>query len=148
VSATHRNRRSLAGLTASACLIGWMLSVAPAFAQNMPRIDCEQAKTTPEIAWCAERDLDAADKLLNGAYQQALAHIAKADALSAAQREQWAGAMREAQRRWIAFRDQDCGEVIGWEWFGGTGMGAASLGCKIAKTEARTRELTDRYPGG
>ncbi|HRD78113.1 MAG TPA: lysozyme inhibitor LprI family protein [Hyphomicrobiaceae bacterium] len=109
------------------------------------KIDCETAKTTPDIAWCAGEELKAADAELNKAYQAALTYIAKADHLNVNQRRDWRRALQEAQRHWLAFRKKDCGEVTGWEWYGGTGMGTASLGCEIAKTKTRTEELKARY---
>lgn len=135
-----RLRRALhAGLASIACLSG------PTFAQTVPGTDCGKAVTTPELNWCAGEELERADQKLNEIYKKVMAHIVGADGMTKAQRDQWAGAMREAQRRWIAFRDQDCSEVIGYEWFSGTGMTGAVLGCKTAKTEVRTQELEDRY---
>jgi uncharacterized protein YecT (DUF1311 family) len=64
-----------------------------------------------------------------------------------AKREKWRAEVREAQRRWIAFCDQDCGEVIGYEWFGGTGKTGAMLGCKISKSHTRTKVLEERNRG-
>jgi len=123
------------------------MTLNPALAQQKSVIDCSTATTTVELTWCSGQELDAADRKLNAVFKAVLAHIAAADMLTPAQRREWTNAMREAQRRWIAFRDQDCGELIGWEWFGGTGMGGAMLGCKISKTEARTKELDERYSG-
>ncbi len=127
------------GLAIMACLS------QPVLAQSTPKIDCDKAVTTPELNWCSGQELDRADKKLNAAYQKALAQIAQSDGMTKKQREQWAASLREAQRHWIAFRDKDCGEVIGYEWFGGTGMTSASLGCMITKTDTRTQELEARY---
>lgn len=112
------------------------------------RIDCDKAATTPEIAACAAEDLKRADDELNAVYRAALASIGKAAHLNTNQRRDWERAFREAQRHWLAFRDKDCGEVIGWEWFQGTGMGTASLACKADKTRARADEIKARYAGG
>lgn len=124
-----------------------MLIVAgPASAQQAPRINCDAPSSNVEITWCAEQDFNAADAKLNDAYAHALHYIDAVDTMPAEQRRQWAAELKEAQRRWIAFRDQDCGEVVGYEWFGGTGMTAAMFACKLQKTETRTQELVDRYP--
>jgi uncharacterized protein YecT (DUF1311 family) len=106
---------------------------------------CEDAGSTPEIQACIDRLLKAADAELNRVYQAAMRSIDKADHLNAEQRKGWKAALQKAQRQWIAFRDADCGEPVGYEWFGGTGMGAAVLGCKLTKTEARIAELRQRY---
>lgn len=125
-----------------------LLPLLAATARAQPpgaRIDCNDPRTTPEIAWCAGKDFEAADAELNAVYKQALAGIGQASHLGPEQRRDWTRALREAQRHWLAFRDKDCGEVVGWEWYQGTGMGAASLGCKTQKTRTRTEELKERY---
>lgn len=109
--------------------------------------DCGQKSNTQEMNACFERALAAADARLNEVFQQALDHIAAAEQLTPAQRKDWEAALRESQRRWMRYRDIDCGEVIGFEWLGGTGMAAASLGCKLVKTETRTNDLEERYAG-
>jgi uncharacterized protein YecT (DUF1311 family) len=144
MTADRLRRHPQPGLAIIACLAG-TIAFGPATAQLAPRIDCTKATSTPELNWCSEQELEKADKKLNEVYKRVLAHNAAAAAMPKAQREKWAAAMRESQRRWIAFRDQDCGEVIGYEWSGGTGMTGAMLGCKISKTETRTKELEVRY---
>ena len=122
------------------------LPAANASAQKVPTINCSTAVNTHELNWCSEQALIAADKKLNETYKQVLAHIAKSEELAKGNREKWANALRLAQRHWVAFRDQDCGEVIGYAWGGGTGMTGAMLGCKLAKTEIRTKELEELLP--
>jgi uncharacterized protein YecT (DUF1311 family) len=114
-------------------------------APSLAAIDCEKAVTTPEIAWCAEQDLKSADAALNAAYREAIDSIKGASHLNSNQRRDWERALREAQRHWIAFSAKDCGEVMGWEWHGGTGRAAAGLACQAAKTRQRTEELKSRY---
>jgi uncharacterized protein YecT (DUF1311 family) len=116
-------------------------------AQAPANIDCAKASTTIETTWCAEQDLKAADAEMTKAYKTALARAEKAASLNTNQRKDWKRALQEAQRKWIAFRDADCGAPIGWEWYRGTGMGAAVLSCKIARTEAREKDLKVRYGG-
>ena len=115
-------------------------------AQPVPQINCSTALNTHELNWCSEQALIAADKKLNEAYKQVLAHIAKSEEVAKGNREKWRDALRLAQRHWVAFRDQDCGEVIGYAWGGGTGMTGAMLGCKLTKTEIRTKDLEDLLP--
>jgi uncharacterized protein YecT (DUF1311 family) len=138
--------RLQAGLALFACLVGPQSYVAVANAQSMPKIDCATAVNTHELNWCSEQALDKADRKLNETYKRVLAQITASDTMSKAKRDKWTAAVREAQRRWIAFRDQDCGEVTGYEWAGGTGMTGAMLGCRLSKTEARTKELDERMP--
>ncbi|MFM9940910.1 MAG: lysozyme inhibitor LprI family protein [Hyphomicrobiaceae bacterium] len=107
--------------------------------------NCEQAASTPEIAFCAELELREANVELSKVFKDVIAKIKAASHINVNQRRDWERAMREAQLHWIAFRDKDCGEVTGWEWYRGTGQGAATLGCKAAKTKARAEELKARY---
>ena len=126
-----------------AALLGFS---TPAAAQSPPEpIDCSKASSTPEIAWCAGEDMKRVDAALKIAFDAALKIASADESKTGAQRKGWKSDLRDTQRLWLAYREKDCGAVIGWEWFGGTGMGAAGLACKVAKTEARTKELIDRY---
>ena len=122
-------------------------SADAALAQKAPPtdIDCDNAGTNPEMTECQARELVEADAALNASYRQALDEIKKASHLNANQRRDWERAMRESQRNWLSYREKDCGEVTGWEWYQGTGMRVASLLCKVTKTRARTLELAARY---
>ena len=110
-----------------------------------PTVDCKTATTTPEMSFCAEIDLKRADGELNVVWRQALGAIEQTSEMDTATKAKWTVALRNSQRAWIAFRDADCGEPIGYEWFGGTGMGLATLGCLEATTKARTADLRQRY---
>lgn len=134
------------GRAAAACLLAAVVLAQPGRAQTPPKIDCATATKTHELNWCSEKALEAADKKLNDTYKRVLAHIAKADGLSRGDRDKWAAALRTAQRHWLAFRDQDRGEVVAFEWGGGTGTTGAILGCKLTKTGTRTKELDERLP--
>ena len=109
------------------------------------RVDCGHEASTPEINFCFEQELEREDAALNRAYQAAMKETQHNDFMSAADRKNWANALRDAQRKWIAFRDADCRDLTGYEWFGGTGASGAALICLIDKTKARTKELTERY---
>lgn len=131
------------------CVLSLVVVPGPSPGASEPsEADCAKAVSTPEIVACAAKELTRADAELNAIYRQAIAHIRSADHLSASQRRQWERALRLAQQNWSAFRDQDCGEPVGWEWFQGTGMGTASLACKIGKTRTRAEELKGRYGSG
>ncbi len=143
--------KNLAPLAVLAALLAGTLPAPAQKSQPASKIDCEAASTTPELAHCANEDLKAADAILNQTYKAALASIDGASHLTTNQRRDWRRAMQETQRHWLAFRDSDCGPLIGWEWFQGTGqgtgMGAASLACKAHKTRLRTEEIAVRYLG-
>ena len=123
----------------------WSGGTAQARKTPAKAADCDSAQSNPEMAECHARDLTEADAALNATYKAALDGIKAASHLNANQRRDWDRAMRESQRNWLAYREKDCGEVTGWEWYQGTGMKVASLVCKVVKTKARTLELAARY---
>jgi uncharacterized protein YecT (DUF1311 family) len=100
------------------------------------------ALPAPAQAGCLEKFAKAADARLNEVYRQAMGVIETSDGGAAAA---WKGELKKAQQAWIAFRDADCGALIGYEWGHGTGMGSATESCLLQKTEQRTRELVGRY---
>lgn len=102
-------------------------------------IDCKKAVSTPDVTICVNDAYEAADKQLNAAYRDATAAIDKTGVPPDARRD-WRKALIEAQRRWIAYRDAEC-ELVGFEWYGGTGRSNATLDCARNLTEARTKTL-------
>lgn len=115
----------------------------PAAAEDA--IDCDNASSTVEMNFCSDKAFQEADAKLNAVYKKVLAHIAEADLEKPYDRDSWEKAMRESQRAWVAFRDADCKGAVPMEWSGGSGTSAAVNGCMTEKTEARTKELTERY---
>lgn len=95
--------------------------------------------------YCSEQEYNKVDAELNRVYQQVLAGIDTHDDVEAERMKAWKDALKAAQRAWVAFKEKDCGELIGYEWYGGTGSTSASLGCMIQKTETRIKELKERY---
>lgn len=108
-------------------------------------IDCENASSTVEMNYCSEQEYNKVDAELNRVYQKVMAGIDTHDDVEAERIKAWKDALKAAQRAWVAFKEKDCGELIGYEWYGGTGSTSASLGCMIQKTETRMKELKERY---
>lgn len=108
-------------------------------------IDCENASSTVEMNYCSEQEYNKVDAELNRVYQQIVAGIDTHDDVEADRLKAWKEALKSAQRAWVAYKEKDCGELIGYEWYGGTGATSASLGCMIQKTETRIKELKERY---
>jgi len=108
-------------------------------------INCNDIRNTVESNFCADRDYKAADEALNAAYRKVIERIADSGAEPPYDRASWEKLMREAQRAWIAYRDADCKGVVPMEWSGGTATTAAVLTCLREKTEARTKDLEERY---
>lgn len=126
-----------------ALLVLFAIADHPAAAEDA--IDCDNASSTVEMNFCSDEAFQEADAKLNAVYKKVLAHIAEADLEKPYDRDSWEKAMRESQRAWVAFRDADCKGAVPMEWSGGSGTSAAVNGCMTEKTEARTKELTERY---
>jgi len=127
-------------------VVGWLIIAclafaAPAGAEDSGVAACD-ALAPPAQSGCLEKLLNAADAKLNNVYQRAMAVIEKSDSDHVAA---WKTELKQAEQAWIAFRDTDCGALVGYEWGHGTGMGAATEQCLLEKTEQRTRELVGRY---
>lgn len=108
-------------------------------------LDCAELTSNAEMTDCMKRRYESADQELNRVYQMAIDKIRKSDHLTVKQRKEWEAAFRKAQRAWVTFKDADCGEMIGWEWHGGSGMALTSLTCLFERTATRTEEIRSRY---
>lgn len=117
------------------------LSASPSAAQEV----CENADSTVAMSECLSEAYRNADRELNEVWAEVLRSIRSRENFDDTFKADWIGELREAQRLWIQFRDQDCQEVVSREWFGGTGSGLAVLSCLIDATERRTENLRRRY---
>ena len=106
---------------------------------------CEDRSSMVEIKAClaeVERRVEVEMAVVWTAVQQ---DIATRYFLQNTQRARFAAAADRAQAAWAAFREADCREVTGFEWWGGSGAGAAIRACRIETTAARVRDLIRRY---
>ena len=113
------------------------LWAGPLFGQD---VDCQNAMTQVDLTQCASQDFDAADAVLNDAYQAAIARMAAIDADLSADQQGAEAALREAQRAWITVRDNTC-LAESYTWFGGSGQGMVELTCLARISRARTEDL-------
>jgi len=120
-----------------------LLTAIPAAAQTK-KGPCDDANSTPEINGCLERELKKADADLNRVYGVAMRSIDTSE-LDANVRDTWKTGLRDAQRSWIAFRDNDCKQTVPFEWYGGTGASGAVLSCLLDPTRERANSLRERY---
>lgn len=104
-----------------------MLALEQVQIQGACYTDCEQeSQSNPEYKACLARAADTADALLNQEFQS-LQQAVKSTAQEMGVRpEAQLGMLREAQRRWIAFRDEACSFEDGLA-FGATAMRRHSL---------------------
>lgn len=111
---------------------------APTAAQD---IDCGTAVSTVALKFCAGEDLDRADAELNATWKKVMAHARAADA-------DWlpeglpsrVDLLRDAQRKWIAYRDAAC-EADATKAYGGTAQTLILVICLTNKTQQRTIDL-------
>ncbi|NYZ13463.1 DUF1311 domain-containing protein [Azospirillum sp. RWY-5-1] len=95
-------------------------------------LDCKNAVSTPEMVACADAEREVEDKRLNRIYQT----LMKLESMD----EQARGLLRDAQRKWVQYRDARCSfEADAWR--GGTGASLLYVGCLAAATKARADEL-------
>lgn len=91
------------------------------------------AQTQSEMNATAAADFQKADKALNASYQKLLAKISP----------KGAAALRQAQRTWIKFRDEDCTfQVMGVA--GGSVHPMVYNLCRAELTNRRTKDLRDQ----
>jgi uncharacterized protein YecT (DUF1311 family) len=122
-----------------------MASAPVALAQVPDPIDCSRAATTVELNYCADREYQKADEVLNEAYRQVLESVKSSQGEQPYDAKSWENELRGAQRAWIAFRDADCKGLTPMEWSGGSGTTLAVLTCMIEAAKARTSALRERY---
>lgn len=105
---------------------------------------CDQ-DTNVAMTQCISEHAAAADRELNALWPQVLQKIAAADYLDAADRKAWHDKLVSALRAWATFKDDDCKGAMAFEWYGGSGAGAAMGACLYDKTMARIEDLRSRY---
>ena len=108
-------------------------------------VDCNNATSTAELNFCADKELEAADKALNAVYEKVLAKITKSEGEKPYDAKSWQDKLRASQRAWVAFRDAECKDLVPMSWSGGTGTSGAVLGCMSGMTKVRTKDLVEQF---
>lgn len=118
----------------TAAAIAVLAALSTTFLIDRPAaaVDCKNAVATPELVACADAEREVEDKRLNRVYQT----LMKLESMD----EQGRSLLRDAQRKWLQYRDARCSfEADAWR--GGTGASLLHLGCLSAATKARADEL-------
>ena len=118
----------------AALLLLLTTSHAVAAQQAARDVLCATSDTQAETEVCMSDLLREADQRLNAVYQAVLSDLSPAST----QR------LRAAQRAWIRYRDLDCEaarSLVGE----GSAAPLVTLGCLLARTEERTRALTQSF---
>lgn len=135
---SHRLRHAAAFLAALTLL------AAPEATEAQDVNPCANAATTIEIGECLDKAYTNADAELNSVWKQVMARVGGADYLPAKERKAWKEELLSSQRAWVQFKEHDC-DAVGFEWYGGSGAAGAILSCLLAHTEARTKDLKERF---
>ncbi len=122
--------------------IALALSTTVAQAQQLPEVTCRDLAAAGAVTSCLASAYAQLDFELNTLYKGGFAIIDQAALPSHLSRD-WKRAYQDTQRKWIAFREADCGPPIAYETSGEAG--AAQISCKILRTRERLEELKRRY---
>jgi uncharacterized protein YecT (DUF1311 family) len=107
--------------------------------------DCSTAATQADINQCAARNYEAADRILNLVFEQAIAKARQSDSTVAGSNYSYETALRSSQRAWIAYRDADCAPPP--RELAGSISPTETADCMTQKTVTRTKELNERIGG-
>lgn len=128
-----------------ACLtLAWLVASSGAGMAQEADV-CAGAESNLALKECLGKAYQNADKQLNIVWKQALGAVDAADYLTPEQRDAWKKELRDAQRAWVQFKEHDCNGAVLYEWWGGSGAGAAITSCLLGYTQARTKDLKARY---
>lgn len=111
---------------------------------------CEGALSSVERERCLQKKYEYVDKELNRVYQSALKKIENKEVseefnFTEKVKKNWKEALRKAQREWIDFKEKECGKLVAYEHWGGSGIGEFIRECRIQKTTKRTDQLKQRF---
>ena len=118
-------------------LLWGITCMTPAFAQDL---DCSNPQTQVEMTGCAAQAFEAADGDLNLAYKMARDMARRLDQGLPADHIPAEIILRDAQRAWIAYRDQAC-EAESLLARGGTLQNQLFYICLERLTRTRTEDL-------
>ena len=113
------------------------LACGPVFAQD---VDCVTAEVQVEMTFCAEQAWIAADEALNAEYQAAVEVMQRVDANLGEGDHAAEDFLRQAQRDWVAFRDNACAAEA-YPLHGGSAEAMVIYGCRARLTVERTQGL-------
>ncbi|MFC3616192.1 lysozyme inhibitor LprI family protein [Lutimaribacter marinistellae] len=119
-------------------------TLAAIFATALPaeQLDCNNPKTQLEMTGCASQAYEAADRDLNASWPGAMDMARRLDQSLQPGQTPAAEILRDAQRKWIAFRDAAC-TAESLVARGGSMQNQLFFICMERLTRQRTRELRE-----
>jgi uncharacterized protein YecT (DUF1311 family) len=116
--------------------------VLPLLFLLQPQVDCNEPITQRDMNFCSHQEFEVADKALNEQWRKVAAHK-KRDDEAAAKNEAEGGYFQkllDAQRAWLAYRDNHC-EAVSDVYRGGSIRPLIHNLCKAELTAQRTDQL-------
>lgn len=114
--------------------------------QKQAFCDAGSQETTLEINACASLELSKVDQVLNHTYQEVMKKL-KGEGVDNDDAKSTRAELIDAQRKWIAFRDADCGARYTYH-MSDTIRSLVALSCKITATKDRESALRAFYLEG
>ena len=123
---------------------GYSMTIMPLMA--VAQTACGPSMPASARSACMQQYYADVDMLLAAAYKSAMAST-ETSGLGRNLVMDWRRALQDAQRKWLSYREADCGPPMAYE----TARTASDrdrmqLACRIAHTEARLAALSTRYP--
>jgi uncharacterized protein YecT (DUF1311 family) len=134
-----------------------VLAVAAAFFASLawadvvpprPKSTCDDPVSNLDMRQCAYAEYKAADAELNAVYLKALKFLRETygpEEIKQAGGQNPAVDLRDAQKKWVAFRDANC-RSLGTQMLGGSGQQTIVAGCLASMTKERVTELKTFLP--
>lgn len=138
--------RRLSGLFL-ACVLA-PLAMADVAPPPPPKGNCDDAMSNLEMRQCSYAEYQAADKELNAAYAKVIKSLKETygrEEIKQAGGQDPVADLKDAQRKWVAFRDANC-RSLGTQMLGGSGQQTIVAGCLSSMTKDRVKELTSFLP--
>ncbi|HAH09119.1 MAG TPA: urease-associated protein [Alphaproteobacteria bacterium] len=127
------------GLVAAAVVFATLGQAGDASA----KLNCKEPMSTADMLQCADQDFQRADKELNAIYAKIMTQLKEtytAEDIKNAGGQDPVADLKDAQRKWIAFRDANC-RFMGTQMLGGSGQAPITAGCMARMTEDRVKEF-------
>ena len=125
-----------------ALLAGLVFLVAGVSPLHAQEIDCSDPGNLPQqgMNYCALKEFEAEDRKLNTAWKRVYSEVKARDADLGEDFRGMPEALLNAQRSWIAFRDDHC-ETEGFVYRGGSIEPLIYHSCRAEMTRQRTKQL-------
>lgn len=104
-------------------------------------LDVCNVQSNSELSQCLVNEVKKAELDLSYTYRQALdaMYVDKDPATTKLKEER----LRNAERAWVTYKDEQCFKFVGYMWEGGSGQGPAISVCELTLIRERIKTLKD-----